>query len=206
MLNLATMPNPLQFHFDFSSPYGYLGSEKIEALAARHGRGVDWRPMLLGVAFKATGSQPLTSIPIKGDYTKRDLPRSARFHGVALNMPAKFPIATQAPARIVLWQRACDPGGVGTLVKTLYRAYFVAGRDIGDPDTAADVAATAGVDRNAARAVVDDPAWKDALRSEVEAAIAKGVFGSPFVFVDGEPFWGIDRFDQIGRWLANGRF
>ena len=54
------MPDPLQFHFDFSSPYGYLASEKIEALAARHGRRIDWRPMLLGVAFKATGSQPLT--------------------------------------------------------------------------------------------------------------------------------------------------
>lgn len=229
------MPNPLQFHFDFSSPYGYLGAEKIEALAARHSRGVDWRPMLLGVAFKATGSQPLTSIPIKGDYTRRDLPRSARFHGVALNMPAKFPIATQAPARIVLWQRTRDPGSVATLVKTLYRAYFVAGRDIGDPEVAADVAATAGVDRDAARAVVDDPAWKDALRREVETAIAKGVFGSPFVFVPrgegpslaarstpsggsaaaepqawrddpGEPFWGIDRFDQIDRWLSDGGF
>jgi len=200
------MPVPLEFHFDFSSPYGYLGAEKIEALAARHGRGVDWRPMLLGVAFKATGSQPLTSIPIKGDYTKHDLPRSARFHGIALNMPAKFPIATQAPARIVLWHRARNPGDVGTLVKMLYRAYFVAGRDIGDPDVAADVAATAGVDRDAARAVVGDPAWKDALRREVEAAIAKGVFGSPFVFVDGEPFWGIDRFDQIDRWLSKGDF
>ena len=201
------MADPLQFHFDFSSPYGYLGAEKIEALAARHGRGVDWRPMLLGVAFKATGSQPLTSIPIKGDYTKRDLPRSARFHGVALDMPRKFPIATQAPARIVLWQRERDAGSVATLVKTLYRAYFVWGHDIGDPDVAADVAAaTAGIDRDAARAVVDDPAWKEALRSEVEAAIAKGVFGSPFVFVDGEPFWGIDRFDQIDRWLANGGF
>ena len=229
------MPAPLEFHFDFSSPYGYLAAEKIEALAARHGRGVDWRPMLLGAVFKATGAQPLTSIPLKGDYTKRDLPRSARFHGIAFNMPAKFPIATQAPARIVLWQRQRDPGGAGRLVKALYRAYFVDGRDIGDADVAADVAATAGVDRGAARAVVDDPLWKDALRREVEAAIAKGVFGSPFIIVPrgegpsraagsapsggsaaaepqawgdvaGEPFWGIDRFDQIERWLADGGF
>ena len=200
------MPSPLQFHFDFSSPYGYLASEKIEALAARYGRAVDWRPMLLGVAFKTTGAQPLTMIPLKGAYTKHDVPRSARFHGVPLRMPAKFPIATQAPARIVLWQRERDPGGCGTLVKALYRAYFVANRDISDPDIAADVAAEIGANREGARAAVDAAALKDALRKEVEAAIAKGVFGSPFVFVDDEPFWGIDRFAQIERWLAEGTF
>ena len=45
------MAAPLAFWFDFSSPYGYLAAQRIEALAARHGRGVDWHPMLLGVAF-----------------------------------------------------------------------------------------------------------------------------------------------------------
>ena len=119
------MPTPIPFHFDFSSPYGYLGSEKIEALATRHGRTVEWHPMLLGIVFKTTGSQPLTSVPIKGDYAKRDMERSARFHGVAFRLPSKFPIATQAPARIVLWQREHDVAGVGRLVHALYRAYFV---------------------------------------------------------------------------------
>ena len=200
------MPAPIQIYFDFSSPYGYLGSEKIEALAARHGRTVDWHPMLLGIAFKTTGSQPLTSVPIKGDYAKRDMERSARFHGVAFRLPSKFPIATQAPARIVLWQCEHDQASVGSLVKALYRAYFVHDRDIGDPDIAADVAAESGLDRQAARGAVDDAAVKDALRREVDAAMAKGVFGSPFVFVDGEPFWGIDHFDQVDRWLAHGGF
>jgi 2-hydroxychromene-2-carboxylate isomerase len=200
------MLGPIQFHFDFSSPYGYIASEKIEALAARHGRVDVWRPMLLGVAFRTTGAQPLTLVPLKGDYTKRDVPRSARFHDVPLRMPAKFPIATQAPARIVLWQRERDAAACGALVKALYRAYFVANRDISDAEVAADVAAGSGADREGARAAVDDPAVKDALRREVEGAIAKGVFGSPFVFVDGEPFWGIDRFEQIERWLAQGGF
>lgn len=200
------MPTPLQFHFDFSSPYGYLASQKIEALAARHGRAVDWRPMLLGAAFKVAGTQPLTSIPLKGDYTKRDLPRSARYHGVPFRMPSKFPIATQAPARIVLWQKAIDPGASAPLVKALYRAYFVDDRDVSSPDVAADVAAEAGFNRDGARAAIDDPAIKDQLKRNVEAAIAAGVFGSPFIIVDGEPFWGIDRFDQIERWLASGGF
>jgi 2-hydroxychromene-2-carboxylate isomerase len=200
------MPAPLRFHFDFSSPYGYLASERIESLAARHDRAVDWRPMLLGAAFKVAGTQPLTSIPLKGDYARRDMPRTARFYGIPFAMPAKFPIATQAPARIVLWQRGIDPGGCAALAHALYRAYFVAGRDISDPDVAADVAAEAGANREGARAAIDDAQIKEALRRDVDAAIAAGVFGSPFVFVDGEPFWGLDRFEQIERWLASGGF
>ena len=200
------MSEPLRFHFDFSSPYGYLASERIESLAARHDRAVDWRPMLLGAAFKVAGTQPLTSVPLKGDYARRDMPRTARFHGIPFAMPAKFPIATQAPARIVLWQRGIDPGACAPLVHALYRAYFIAGRDISEPDVAADVAAEAGANREGARAAIDDAEIKEALRRDVEAAIAAGVFGSPFVFVDGEPFWGLDRFDQVERWLASGGF
>ena len=73
--------SPLQFFFDFSSPYGYLAAQKIDALAAQHGRTVDWRPMLLGVVFKQTGGAPLTEVPVKGPYSKHDFARSARFHG-----------------------------------------------------------------------------------------------------------------------------
>ncbi len=200
------MSAPIVFHFDFSSPYGYIGSEKIEALAARHGRGVDWRPMLLGAVFKVAGTAPLTSVPLKGDYSRRDIVRSARFHGVPLPMPSKFPIATQAPARIVVWQRGRDAGTTPRLVKALYRAYFVDGRDISDPEVAADVAGEAGVERAAARAAIDDPVVKDALKRDVDAAIAAGVFGSPYIIVDGEPFWGVDRLDQIAAWLERGGF
>ena len=196
----------IDFYFDFSSPYGYLAAQKIEALAARYGRAVNWRPTLLGVVFKQTGAAPLTEIPVKGPYSKHDFLRSARFHGIEFRMPPVFPIASQAPARIVLWARERDPAAAARVARALYRAFFVHGLDISKPDVAAEVAGKAGLDQAAARAAIDDPAIKDALKHEVEAAIAAGVFGSPFVIVDGEPFWGLDRFDQIERWLANGGF
>ena len=198
--------NPIDFYFDFSSPYGYLASQKIEALADRHGRSVDWHPMLLGVVFKQTGAAPLTEVPVKGPYSKRDFARSARFHGVEFNMPPVFPIPAQAPSRIVLWARQKNAADAGRVAKALYRAFFVQGRDISKPEVAAEVAGEQGFDAAQARASVDDPAIKDALRREVEGAIAAGVFGSPFVVVDGEPFWGLDRFDQIERWLKEGSF
>ncbi|HKA43994.1 MAG TPA: DsbA family protein, partial [Burkholderiales bacterium] len=42
---------PIDFYFDFSSPYGYFASNKIDELAAKHGRTVIWRPILLGAVF-----------------------------------------------------------------------------------------------------------------------------------------------------------
>ena len=199
------MTRSIELYFDFSSPYGFLASEKIEPLAAKHGRTVDWRPVLLGVVFRQTGAVPLTEVPIKGDYSRRDFARSAAFHGVSdFRMPSKFPIPTQAAARIVLWAKTHDAARASTVVHALYRAYFRDAADISKPDVAAAVAGTAGIDAAAARAAVDDPAIKDALKAENERAIGLGVFGSPFTIVDGEPFWGVDRFDQVDRWLSTG--
>ena len=199
------MSGSVEFYFDFSSPYGYLGSEKIEALAAKHRRAVDWHPILLGVVFRETGAIPLTQVPIKGDYSRRDFARSARFHGVeGFRMPSRFPIATQAPARIVLWMKTHDPGRLPAVVHGLYRAFFTEDVDISRPDVAATVAARHGADETAVRAAIDDPAVKESLKGENERALRRGVFGSPFTIVDDEPFWGIDRFDQVDRWLATG--
>ena len=48
----------IDFYFDFSSPYGYLASTRINALAAKYQRDVTWRPILLGPMFKAAGTAP----------------------------------------------------------------------------------------------------------------------------------------------------
>jgi 2-hydroxychromene-2-carboxylate isomerase len=155
--------------------------------------------------FKQTGAAPLTQIPLKGDYSRRDMVRSARFHGIdGFRMPSKFPIPSQAAARIVLWAGQQDASLAGRVVHALYRAYFLDDIDISDPDNAIAVAAKCGIEPATARAAIDDPAVKDALRRGNEEAIAKGVFGSPYIVVDGEPFWGMDRLDQVERWLATG--
>ncbi len=200
------MTAPIDFYFDFSSPYGFLASQKIEALAGKYGRSVDWHPVLLGVIFKETAMAPLTMIPLKGEYSKRDFARSARFHGVEFRMPSKFPISSQAPARIVLWLKARDPALAVRVANALYRAYFVDDVDISNPEAAVAIAASVGIDAGEIRAAIGEPAIKEQLKREVEQAMAVGVFGSPYIIVDGEPFWGLDRFDQIERWLATGAF
>ena len=188
------MKPSIEFYFDFSSPYGYLASHKIEALAAKYGRGVTWRPILLGVAFKATGSGPLPSIPLKGDYAKRDFLRSARFHGVPFRMPEPFPVSTVAACRA--FYSLNDPKEQVLLAKALFRAYFTDNVNIGEASQVLKISNSLGL-----RPEIDSQAVKDKTRAEVEAALAKGVFGSPYIVIDGEPFWGVDRFDQIERWL-----
>ena len=200
------MANAIDFYFDYSSPYGYFAAMRIDEFAAGHGRSVNWKPILLGAVFKVTGSQPLPTLPLKGPYALRDIARSARFHGIAYRHPSKFPIATQAPARAFYWQHERDPALAKKLARALYQAYFAGDRDISSPDVTADVAATLGLKHDDVLAALNDAAVKDRLKNEVEAAIKLGVFGSPYIVIDGEPFWGVDRFDQIERWLASGPF
>ncbi len=200
------MAQKIDFYFDFSSPYGYLAAMKIDELAARHNRRVNWRPILLGAVFKITGAQPLTTLPLKGGYAMRDILRSARFYDIEYNQPAKFPIATQAPARAFYWLNGRDAVGARRLAHALLRAYFVDNRDISSPEITADIAATLGEQRAEVLAALADVAVKDKLKNEVDTAITLGVFGSPYFLIDGEPFWGIDRFDQIERWLGHGPF
>ena len=198
------MPAPIDFYFDFSSPYGYFASTRIDALAAKHGRDVNWRPILLGAVFKVTGAQPLPSLPLKGAYARKDIARCARALGVPYQFPSRFPISGVAPARTVIWAQSQDPAQAKRLAKALYRAFFADDRDISSAETSADVAAGLGYDRGAVLAGMNEQPVKDQLKAQVDAAIEQGVFGSPYIVVDGEPFWGHDRFDHVDKWLETG--
>ena len=198
------MINPIDFYFDFSSPYGYFASAKIEALAAKYGRSAVWRPILLGAVFKITGQQPLPTIPLKGSYASHDLARSARLFGVPYKMPEKFPVSGTAPSRAFYWVSDRDPALAKQLAQALYHAYFAEGRDISSPEITANVAARLGLEKDQVLQALNDPAVKERLKTEVDAAIERGVFGSPFFIIDKEPFWGSDRLDQVERWLATG--
>ena len=198
------MSGAIEFWFDFSSPYGYLAAQKIDEIGAKHGRAVDWRPFLLGIVFKTTGMGPLPHIPLKGDYTRHDLPRAARRLGVPLKVPSPFPFLSVNASRAVYWLADQDKAKANALAKALFDAAWGEGRDISGASAVADIAAAQGLDRDAMLAALKDPAVKDRLRKEVDHALAAGVFGSPYMRVDGEPFWGHDRLDEIDQWLASG--
>jgi 2-hydroxychromene-2-carboxylate isomerase len=199
--------SPLDFYFDFSSPYSYLMSEKIDELAARFGRQVRWHPILLGIVFKANGSAPLTlQSPPKAAYSLHDFARSARFMGIPYRHPTQFPLATQNAARAYYWLHGQDCGLARRFAHAVFRALFVDNRDVSTPETVLEIGAKIGVDRNRLETALQSPEMKERLKQEVDAALALGVFGAPYVVVDGEPFFGADRLPQIEQWLASGGF
>lgn len=199
------MADPVEFYFDFASPYGYFASTQIDAIAERHGRVVEWHPMLLGAVFKLTGGQPLPGIPLKGDYAAHDMPRFARFLDVPFRMPNPMPMNPVAAARACYWRELeAGAGPAKVMAKAIYHAHFGEGRDLSRPEALAELADAAGLDSKAMLEGMQSQPVKDRLRAVTDAAIGKGVFGSPFFIVDGEGFWGADRLDQVERWLASG--
>jgi len=200
------MNEPILFYFDFTSPYSYLASEKIDALADKYGRKVQWRPILLGGVFKALGTVSLVKQPGQAAYSVKDFARSARFLGVPYAHPATFPILTVAPSRAWYWLHQQDCALARRFAHEVFRAYFAAGRDIADTAVVLELAQKVGAGGTALAAGMQAPEIKERLRSETDAAIAAGVFGAPWIVVDGEPFWGADRLPQIERWLETGGF
>ncbi len=201
------MSQPIDFWFDFSSPYGYLMAERIDAVAERFGRSVTWHPILLGVIFQAIGSHPpVDGRSAKSTYMVNDFHRSARHLGIPYNPPSRFPLPTQNAARAYYWLAGQDEVKAKHVARAIYRAMFVEDRDISSPEVVIEIATAQGVDREALCAGLQSPEIKARLKNECEQALAAGVFGSPHVRIDGEAFFGADRLPQIEHWLHTGGF
>jgi 2-hydroxychromene-2-carboxylate isomerase len=198
------MPDPIDFYFEFASPYGYLASLQIDAIAAGHGREVAWRPIMLGAALKATGSQPNVRVPLKGSYLLRDVARFARLLGAPYTEPAVMPMSSLAASRAYWWLVDEDEDLAKGLAQAVLHAHWGEGRDMSTVDQVAEVAVPLGVGKSELAAACADPRIKQLLKDETDRSIARGVFGSPFFMIDDEPFWGADRLDQLERWLASG--
>ncbi|TFW07132.1 2-hydroxychromene-2-carboxylate isomerase [Oxalobacteraceae bacterium OM1] len=196
----------IDFYFDFSSPYGYFAAARIDALAAKYGRTVNWHPLLLGVVFKITGGQPLPMVPLKGDYVYRDFERCARFYNIPYARPDVFPIPTQLAARAMLWVQEHLGAEKGVqFAKAVYAAYFVDGKTITEAEVLIPLATRLGIDGAAMIDGANSEPVKAKMKVAMEEAVERKVFGSPFVIADGEPFWGVDRFDQLEHFLKHGK-
>jgi len=198
----------IDFYFDFSSPYGYLASTRIESIASKHNRVVQWSPILLGAVFKVSGQAPLTSYPLKGDYALKDFDRAAREHNTPYKHPDVFPVGAVAASRACCWLKASTDKKaseqITPFVHGIFKAYYVDGRNISEADEVLAVAKSVGIDAEALATGIAEQTIKDALRIDIENAMKLGVFGSPTTVVDGELFWGSDRLEQIDRWLERG--
>ncbi|HOY01508.1 MAG TPA: 2-hydroxychromene-2-carboxylate isomerase [Zoogloea sp.] len=200
------MSAPIDFYFDFSSPYGYLASEQIDALGARHGRAVMWHAIVLDAQFQPQGGMKIPAALMRTEYVRRDVERSSAYFGIPCKAPVPYPVHTEHAARAFQWLSDRNPDEARSFAHAVFRAYFVEGRNIAETAVLLEIAEALKLDREDVSAAFSDAATKARLKAEIDLAEARGVFGSPFFIVEGEGFWGNDRLPQLDRWLANGPF
>lgn len=198
------MSESIDFYFDFSSPYGYLASERIEHLAEQCAHRVRWRPILLGAVFKKTGERPLASIPLVDAYTPYDLARCSREHAIDYQHPTRFPLATVAACRGYYWIQAQHPDHDSAYVHSVLRAYFCDGLAIDDAAVLADLVQSLGVPSDEFLTGIQSNAVRTDTRRATDEAIERGVFGSPMMYVGDQCFFGNDRLEQLSHWLTSG--
>lgn len=191
--NGRTLPaRSLDFWFDYTCPFAYLGSTQAPALAARMGVPLTYRPMLLGGVFRANDTpQKLfaTLSPAKAAHNANDMQRWAKRFGVTLTMPANHPMRSVEALRATL-ATGIDP----CVVDAFYRAYWVDNADISSREVLSRVLASCGHDAEKVLAAIETQAIKDDLRARTDEAIALGIFGVPTWVVDGTHlYWGQDR-------------
>ena len=196
----------VEFYFDFISPFGWLASLRIDALAQRHGYEARWRSMLLGVSvLKVMGMKPLRQYPLKGDYLKRDLVRYMRRHGIEARRDLDaHPANPIVAGRIFHTLDAQDHEMAKRAARALLGAYWGEAQDIGDVDVALDIASGAGADRNHLKDALASGEGDRLLRRAVDQSLSRGAFGSPFFLVEDEPFFGLEKMELLEEWLASG--
>jgi len=202
----AATEGMLEFFFEFSSPYAYFASLNVEALCARRGLRLVWKPIMLGGILKHTGAKPLLTDGIRGEYATMDCHRWARRHGIPFQVPEPFPVNSLKAARGVLLY-AAQPF-LTRYIHACFHACWAEGKDLYLDETMAGIVREVGQEPEAFAAGIAEAAVKERLIAETEAARQRGVFGAPTFFYKNEMVWGNDRMplleaiiteDQEGR-------
>ena len=205
MLIRETAMPKLEFWYEFASTYSYLSVMRIEELAARRGVEVEWKPFLLGPIFQAQGwrDTPFRLYPNKGLYMVRDMERLCAARGLTFKLSRIFPQNGLNAARIGLI--GAREGWAPAFTREVFLRQFRDDADIAHKNVLADALRVIGQDPDDLLARIQDPAVKEALKSQTETAASFGIFGAPtFITEDNELFWGDDRLEQAVDWAADG--
>ena len=178
------MSRTVELFYDVVSTYSYLASTQLAAISDRTGATFVWRPVLLGAVMKATGNAPPASLPARAPYLMTDVQRWCRRYGVTFKLPARFPTNTLTAMRALT---ALEGDERVAASHRLFHAYFVDGADVSDASVLTGLLGEGPV------AMASEPAIKAALRATTEEAVARGAFGAPSFFLDGEMYFGNDR-------------
>jgi len=187
----------VEFYFDVGSPAAYLAWTQLPHVCTEAGARIDYRPMLLGGVFQATGNHSPMTVPAKGRYVMGDLERYARRYDVAFSHNPFFPINTLALMRMLTALQVHDEVAMRKCADAFFRAIWVDGKNMNDAGVVAQVLRDAGFDPEELPAQAGSPQVKERLKAVTQDAVARGVFGAPTFFVGSHMYWGQDRLDFV---------
>ncbi len=202
----------IEFFFDCSSPWTYLGFHNIQPLAAELGVPIRWRPILVGGVFNAVNPSVYASrerpVPAKRDYMKKDLRDWARLSGLEIRMPPSvFPVNSVKAMRGCLWLDTLQPQGrLVPFATAVFEAYWGRDEDISKDEVLAAVCRQCGIDEAAFFAGIAQDDIKAQLKANTDELIRRGGFGSPTMFVNGDDmYFGNDRLPLVRDALLRAR-
>ena len=201
-MNASVIPKQVEFFFDVGSPASYLAWTQLPGLCESTAAVLVYRPMLLGGVFQATGNASPVTVPAKGRYVFGDLARFARRYGVSLRVNPHFPVNTLVLMRAAAGVQTHAPERLQTFLQAVFKAMWVDGLNVGEAAVASQVLADAGFDPAQVFAWAGEADVKATLRATTDEAVARGAFGAPTMFVNGEMFFGQDRLDFVREALG----
>ncbi len=198
----------LEFFFDCSSPWTYLAFHRIEEVAAEADAELVWRPILVGGVFNAVNPSVYESrerpVPAKARYMRKDLQDWARLYGLRIDWPPVFPVNSVRAMRGVFVAEA--HGCVPEYVRAVFERYWGDLQDISQEGVLEGIARGVGLDVAEFFAAIATPGLKQRLRDNTDELIARGGFGSPTMFVDGDDlYFGNDRLPLVRAALRRPR-
>ncbi|MEM7199255.1 MAG: 2-hydroxychromene-2-carboxylate isomerase [Planctomycetota bacterium] len=199
MTTPASPPRPVDFWFDFVSGYSWLAIARAAAFASEHN--VSWRlrPFVLGAVLQQRGRRAIAQEPSTRSYAIFDVARNAHALGLVMRGPTVHPFLSLKALRAhALHQDA--PESLA-LARELFAACYERDEDLADTEVVTRCVSAVGLSTEGLDARLRDAATKTKLRENTDEAVALGVFGAPFFFFDGEPFWGHDRMPLLAARL-----
>jgi len=183
--------SPVEFFFDFRSPYSYLAHSQVTDLD------LVFKPMDVLEVMKAVGNTPTTIVcAAKGRYAGADLRRWTALYGLAFE---RHPDMRTLDGRRLLRAVLASGDQRRAAVAALFPAVWGAPKPLASAEDVAALLSAAGVSVDAA--ALDDPALDAELSEASHQAAESGVFGAPTFIARGEMFFGNDRLDFLRRHL-----
>lgn len=158
---------------------------------------IEWKPMVLGGVFKATGNAAPMTVAAKGKWIFEDFSRICARHGIPFALNPKFPLNTVMALRGAIAAQKLGDHLLKPYMDVVFDGAWATKKDISDPEVLMALLDDASLPAQEIANLVQDQAIKDELRANTDEAIARGAFGAPTFFVNGEMHWGQDRIEDV---------